>query len=384
MDFKFTEEQTLLRNMVQTFVQDNYGFEQRMNIVRSKTGMSSENWAKFAELGLLAAPLSEAHGGFGGGAIDAMLVMEEFGRGLVSEPYVPTVILCAGLFDRHGTQEQKDTYIAHITDGSAIWALAYSEAQSRYDASNVLLSAAKKGGDYVLNGHKAVVIAGPWASHFIVSARTSGAQCDEAGISLFIVEKSAKGISTQDFPMVDGGQASEITFENVEVSAAAVIGEIGNGYALLDEALDYGTAAICAEAVGAMKAAIQGTIEYAGTRKQFGQEIGQFQVLQHRMVDMIGEGDHATSIAYMANMKINESVNERHMAVSAAKSYIGKAGRFVGQSAVHIHGGMGMTEELNIGHFFKRLTLFNIQFGDEAHHLKRFSLLSNDETRQAA
>ncbi|MGC6471958.1 MAG: acyl-CoA dehydrogenase family protein [Parvibaculales bacterium] len=384
MDFAFTEEQTLLRNMVQTLVADNYEFEKRMQIVRSESGMSLENWAKFAELGLLAAPFSEEQGGFGGGAVDAMLVMEEFGRGLVMEPYVPTVVLCGGLLDRHGSDEQKEAHIPSIIDGSAIWALAYSEAQSRYDAANVSVSAKKDGDDYVLNGHKAVVIAGPWASHLIVSARTSGERSDQAGITLFIVDKSADGIATQDFDTVDGGRASDITFENVKVPASAVIGKVDGGFALLDEALDYGTAAVCAEAVGAMKAATQGTIEYTRTRKQFGQPIGQFQVLQHRMVDMMGEGEHATSITYMAHMKIVLGEDERRMAVSAAKSYIGKAGRFVGQHAVHIHGGMGVTEELNIGHYFKRLTTINIQFGDEDHHLKRFSALANDENREAA
>ncbi|MGC6512005.1 MAG: acyl-CoA dehydrogenase family protein [Parvibaculales bacterium] len=384
MDFSFTEEQTLLRNMVQTLVADNYAFEKRMEIVRSESGMSRENWAKFAELGLLAAPFSEEQGGFGGGAIDAMLVMEEFGRGLVMEPYVPTVVLCGGLLDRHGSDAQKEAYIPSIIDGSAIWALAYSEAQSRYDAANVSVTAKQDGDDFVLNGHKAVVIGGPWASHLIVSARTSGERSEQSGITLFIVEKSATGIAMQDFDTVDGGRASDITFENVKVPASAVIGSVDKGFVLLDEALDYGTAAVCAEAVGAMKAATQGTIEYTRTRKQFGQPIGQFQVLQHRMVDMMGEGEHATSITYMANMKIVLGEEERRMAVSAAKSYIGKAGRFVGQHAVHIHGGMGVTEELNIGHYFKRLTTINIQFGDEDHHLKRFSALANDENREAA
>lgn len=377
MDFNFSEEQTLLRNMVQTFVKDNYDFDNRMKIVRSDEGMSKENWQQFAELGLLAAPFSEAQGGFGGGAIDAMVVMEEFGAGLVTEPYLSTVVLCGGILDRNGLDAQKATYIPSIIDGSSIWALAYSEAQSRHVASDVRLSAKQDGDEFVLNGHKAVVLAGAWASHLIVSTRTSGEQRDEAGITLFIVEKNAEGVSAQNFTTIDGSRAADITLENVRVSADAVIGSVDNGFEILDEALDYGAAALCAEAIGVMKAATFSTIEYTKIRKQFGVPISQFQVLQHRMVDMLAENDHSTSMTYMANMKINEGAAERRKAVSAAKSYIGKAGRFVGQTAVHTHGGMGMTEELNIGHYFKRLTSINIQCGDEDYHLKRFSAIEN-------
>ncbi|MGC6476525.1 MAG: acyl-CoA dehydrogenase family protein [Parvibaculales bacterium] len=384
MDFNFSEEQTLLRNMVQTFVQDNYDFDKRMKIVRSESGMSAENWQKFAELGLLAAPFSEEQGGFGGGAVDAMLVMEEFGKGLVMEPYLPTIILCGGMLDRHGTDAQKQAYIPSITDGSAIWALAYSETQSRYQANHVRLSAKADGDGFVLNGHKSVVIAAPWASHLIVSARTSGDENDTQGITLFIVEKQAAGVSCQDFNTVDGGRASDVSFENVKLSADAVIGPVDGGFDVLEEALDFGAAAACAEAVGAMKAATAATIEYARTRKQFGQPIGSFQVLQHCMVDMLGEGEHATSITTMAHLKLDAEASERRQAVSAAKSYIGKSGRMVGQNAVHIHGGMGMTEELNIGHYFKRLTTLNIQFGDEDFHLKRFSTESNKSAQEAA
>lgn len=384
MDFNFSEEQTLLRNMVETFVKDNYDFDSRTKIVNSDKGMSVENWKQFGELGLLSAPLSEEQGGFGGGAVDAMIVMEAFGAGLVTEPYLPTVILCGGILDRHGSDAQKTAFIPAITQGAAIWALAYTETQSRFSAHDVRLSAKKDGGNYILNGHKSVVIAGEWATHLIVSARTSGGQYDEKGISLFIVEKNAAGVSAQNFKTVDSGRAADITFENVSVSADAIIGAVDAGFEILDEGLDYAAAAICAEAVGIMKVATFATVDYTKTRKQFGVPISQFQVLQHRMVDMLAESEHSTSVTYMANMKIGETPNERRKAVSAAKSYIGKAGRFVGQTAVHTHGGMGMTEELNISHCLKRLTIINIQLGDEDYHLKRFSVIANNDMAVAA
>ena len=289
MDFSFTEEQTLLRNMVQSFVQDNYDFDSRMKIVRSDEGMSREIWGQFAELGLLAAPFSEEMGGLDGGPIETMVIMEELGRGLVVEPYLPTVVLCGGILNRHGSDAQKEAHLAGIIGGEDIWALAYSEPQSRFNPADVLTSAKADGDGYVLNGTKAVVAAAPWANKLIVSARISGDQRDSDGLGLFIVEKSADGVSTQDYPTVDGNRASEVTLENVAVGADALIGAAGNGLALLEEALDYGIGAVCAEAIGHMKCLNDATVEYCKTRKQFGVPIGSFQVLQHRMVDMFME-----------------------------------------------------------------------------------------------
>jgi pimeloyl-CoA dehydrogenase small subunit len=373
VDFSFTEEQTLLRNMVQSFVQDNYDFDSRMKIVRSEEGMSREIWGQFAELGLLAAPFSEEMGGLDGGPIETMVIMEELGRGLVVEPYLPTIVLCGGILSRHASDAQKEAHLPGIIGGEDVWALAYAEPQSRFNPADVLTSAKADGDGYVLNGTKAVVAAAPWASKLIVSARISGDQRDSDGLGLFIVEKSASGVSTQDYPTVDGNRASEVTLENVTVGADALIGGAGNGLALLDEALDYGIGAVCAEAIGHMKCLNDATVEYCKTRKQFGVPIGSFQVLQHRMVDMFMDYEQSVSMTYMVNMKLTESEAERKKAAAGAKVQIGKSGRFVGQEAVQLHGGMGMTEELNVGHYFKRLTVIDTQFGNVDHHLKRFA-----------
>ena len=375
MDFSFTEEQTLLRNMVQSFVQDNYDFDSRMKIVRSEEGMSREIWGQFAELGLLAAPFSEEMGGLDGGPIETMVIMEELGRGLVVEPYLPTIVLCGGILSRHASDAQKEAHLPGIIGGEDVWALAYAEPQSRFNPADVLTSAKADGDGYVLNGTKAVVAAAPWASKLIVSARISGDQRDSDGLGLFIVEKSASGVSTQDYPTVDGNRASEVTLENVTVGADALIGDAGNGLALLDEALDYGIGAVCAEAIGHMKCLNDATVEYCKTRKQFGVPIGSFQVLQHRMVDMFMEYEQSVSMTYMVNMKLTESEAERKKAAAGAKVQIGKSGRFVGQEAVQLHGGMGMTEELNVGHYFKRLTIIDTLFGNSDFHLKRFGAL---------
>ncbi len=373
MDFSFTEEQTLLRNMVQSFVQDNYDFDSRQKIVRSEEGMSRDNWAQFAELGLLAAPFAEEFGGLDGGPIETMIIMEEFGRGLVVEPYLPSVVLCGGILSRHGSDAQKQAHIPAIAGGEDIWALAYSEPQSRYNPADIKTSAKEEGGNYILNGNKAVVHGAPWANKLIVSARISGKQYDHEGIGLFIVDKSADGVSTQDYPTVDGGRASEITLENVSVAADAMIGDAKQGVAILEEAIDYGIGAICGEAIGGMKVTNDATVEYCKTRKQFGVPIGSFQVLQHRMVDMFMEYEQSVSMAYMVNMKLVEDESERKKAASGAKVQIGKSGRYIGQEAVQMHGGMGMTDELNIGHYFKRLTMLDTLFGNMDYHLKRFA-----------
>ncbi len=373
MDFSFSEEQTLLRNMVQSFVQDNYDFDKRTKIVKSENGWSKENWQQFAELGLLAAPFSEEFGGLDGGPIETMIIMEEFGRGLVVEPYLPTVVLCGGILNRHASADQKNTYLPGLIGGENVWSLAYAEPQSRFNLADVLTSAKKDGDGYVLNGAKAVVIGAPWADKLIVSARVSGDQRDTSGLALFVVDKASAGVSTQDYPTVDGGRASEVIFENVKVDASAMIGAEGAGFAILEEAIDFGIGALCGEAIGQMKCLHDATVEYCKTRKQFGTPIGSFQVLQHRMVDMFMEYEQSVSMTYMVNMKLTEDQKSRAKAASGAKVQIGKSGRFVGQQAVQLHGGMGMTEELNVGHYFKRLTMIDTQFGNVDHHLRRFA-----------
>lgn len=376
MDFNFSEEQNMLRDSLSRLIREKYEFETRRGFVKSEAGRSDTFWSQLSELGIFMAPFSEEDGGLGGGAIDSMLVMEEFGKGIVIDPFVPSIV-CGGGFLKHaGTAAQKEEHLTKIISGESIFAFAHAEPKGRYNLADLTTTARKEGGDFVLNGHKAVVIGAPWASHLIVTARTSGEQRSRDGVTVFIVEKDADGVSTRDYPTVDGRRASEVYFENVKVSADAVIGDVDGGLSLVEKVVDEATVAVCAEAVGAMGVAHQMTVEYSRQRKQFGTPIGKFQVLQHRMVDMFMEHEQALSMTYMATMKLGESDTERQKAVSAAKVKIGQAGRFVGQAAIQIHGGMGMTDELAVGHYFKRLTIIDSEFGNVDHHLKRYTYRS--------
>jgi pimeloyl-CoA dehydrogenase small subunit len=376
MDFSYTEEQTLLRNSVSKYLADKYTFDSWRKFTRAEPGRDPAHWAQFAELGLLAAPLPEAYGGLDGGPVDAQIVMEEFGKALVVEPYVPTVVIAGGFLKYGGDEAQKTEWLAKIAGGETMMAFAYAEPKGRYNLADLATSAKKQGSGYVLNGQKAVVIAAPWADQLIVTARTSGGQRDRNGISVFIVDKNARGISCRNYPTVDGLRASEITFENVEVPAANLIGQADNGLPLIERVVDEAIAATCAEATGCMKVLVDTTVGYSKQRKQFGVPIGKFQVLQHRMVDMFVHYEQSVSITLMVTLKLSESDVDRAKAASAAKVTIGKAGRFVGQQSVQIHGGMGMTDELNVGHYFKRLTMIDALFGSTDHHLKRYASLS--------
>ena len=361
----------MVRDGLSRLVRENYDYEARSNAISSESGWRPEIWAQLAELGILGMPFSEDDGGFGGGSVDSLVVMEEFGRGLVVEPFVPTVV-CAGGFLKHaGTAAQKEEHIGGIVDGSRIFAFAYAEPRGRFDYADLETTAKKDGGGYVLNGHKAVVIGAPWASHLIVTARTSGGQRDRDGISVFIVDKNADGVVTRDYPTVDGRRASEVYLENVSVPAEALIGEEGAGLPLIEQVTDEAIAAQCAEACGAMKVAHTLTVEYSRTRKQFGVPIGSFQVLQHRMVDMYTEYEQSLSMTYLATLKLDADAKERQTAVAAAKVRVGQAAHLIGQEAIQIHGGMGMTDEMAIGHYFKRLTIFDAEFGNIDHHMKR-------------
>lgn len=377
MDFNFTEEQTMVRDSLTRLVREKYDFDTRREVIEGDSGWRPDIWAQLAELGLLGMPFSEEDGGFGGGAIDSMIVMEEFGKGLVVEPYVPTVV-CAGGFLKHaGTDDQKAEHLAGIVDGSKVFAFAYAEPRGRYDYADLETTAKREGDRYVLSGHKAVVIGAPWASHLIVTARTSGDRRDKDGVSVFVVDKSADGIVTRDYPTVDGRRASEVYFENVSVPADALIGEEGKALPLIELVTDEAIAAQCAEACGAMKVAHEMTVEYSRQRKQFGTPIGKFQVLQHRMVDMFTEYEQSVSMTYLATLRIGEEEAVRKEAVSAAKVRIGQAAHKIGQDAIQIHGGMGMTDELAIGHYFKRLTIFDSEFGNIDHHMKRHVALAS-------
>ncbi len=376
MDFSFNEEQTLLRNSVSKFLADHYDFETFKKVSRSEAGWSRDTWKQFAELGLMAAPLPEEYGGLGGGPVETMIVMEEFGRALVVEPFVSTVVVGGGFVNHGGSAAMKQEWLGKIAGGDAVIAFAFAEPKGRYNFADLATTAKKTGAGYVLNGTKSVVLGGPMADTLIVTARTAGAQREEKGVSVFLVDKAAKGVACRDYPTVDGLRASEISFENVEVPAESLIGSADDGLALIERVTDEAIAAHASEAVGAMKVLLDATVEYTKTRKQFGVPIGKFQVLQHRMVDMFINAEQTASIALMVTLKLGECDVERKKAASAAKVQLGRAGRFVGQQAVQLHGGMGMTDELNVGHYFKRLTMLDTLYGNVDHHLKRYAALS--------
>jgi alkylation response protein AidB-like acyl-CoA dehydrogenase len=303
-----------------------------------------------------------------------MTVMEEFGKALVVEPYLGTVVIAGG-FLKHSGHANAAELIGQIVAGEAIFAFAYAEPQGRYNLADLKTTAKKDGGSYVLNGHKAVVIGAPYATHLIVTARTGGGQRDHQGVSVFIVPKDAAGVTTRDYPTVDGFRASEVILENVKVDAAALVGPEGQAMPLIETVLDEALAATCAEACGVLRKLHEGTLEYTKQRKQFGQPISAFQVLQHRMVDMFIQVEQAVSMTYMATIKLSDA-KERSKAAAAAKVQIGKACRFVGQNAIQLHGGMGMTDEMAIGHYFKRATMIETAFGSTDHHLARYEFLS--------
>lgn len=374
MDFNTTDEQTMLRDTVARYLADTYSFDNRMKTVHGGAGWNPAVWKAFAEeLGILGAPFSEAHGGLGGGAVENMIVMEEIGRALVIEPYLPTVVIAGGALTATGGA-LADAIIPEIIAGNAVIAFAYAEPKGRYSLNDLATTAKKDGAGYLLNGHKAVVYSAPYATHLLVTARTGGAQRDAGGVSLFLIPANAKGVSRRDYPTVDGSAASEVYFENVAVGADQVVGSADNALPLIEEIVDRATAAVCAEACGVARVLHNTTLDYAKQRKQFGKAIGEFQALQHRMVDMFMEVEQAVSITLMATLKLDAP--ERAAAVSATKAKVGKALKFVGQNAVQIHGGIGISNELAVGHYFKRATMIESQFGSVDHHLRRYERLT--------
>lgn len=372
MDFSFTDEQNAIRDSLSRLLADAYEFDKRKARVKTPDGWRAM-WKQFAELGLLAAPLPEAYGGLGGGAQDVLVIQEEFGKALVVEPFLP-VMVAAGIVARGGSEAQKQELLAGISAGEHLAVLAHGEPAARYNRACVETVAKKQGAGYVLNGQKAVVLGAPRVDTLIVSARTSGAGRDEKGISLFVVPKSATGVSTRDYSNVDDTLASEIALENVSVGADALLGGEGEGFPLVDRAYDEALAALAGEAVGVMRTLHALTLEFAKQRQQFGQPIGGFQVIQHRLVDMFIEVEQAASLAYLATLKLDTP--ERARAAAMAKAGIGKGARLLGQAAIQIHGGMGMTEEVRASHYFKRLTVMENQFGDTDYHLRRLAQLA--------
>lgn len=367
----------MLQDSVRKFVQNQYDFDTRKEILASEKGYSEQNWSLFAELGWLTVPFAEDDGGFGGRATDLMVMMEEFGKGMVVEPYIPTAVISGTLISELGSAEQKSDLIPGIMEGAAQFATAYAETGSRYNLSCVTTTAEKQGDAYVLNGAKIVVLNGAEADRLLVVARTSGEETDGDGISVLLVDAGAEGVHRKGYTNVDGHRAAEIRFNNVKVPAGNLLGPEGKALPALEKVIDLAAMAVCAEAVGAMDSLLAKTVEYSKTRKQFGTAIGTFQALQHRMAEMFIECQLARSLVIMAAMTLdsNASATEKQKAVSAAKSRVGRAMRRVGQEAVQIHGGIGVTDELDAGHLFKRTTTVENLFGNTDYHTLRYARL---------
>ena len=369
MDFNFKEEQQQFADALKRWIAKDYNFEARGKIIHSDSGVSAAAWATLAELGMTALPLPEEQGGFNGTAVDMFVVMQEIGRGLVVEPYFATVLGAEFLKlggGHAGLLEQ-------VAGGELKLACALGEKQSRHDLSDIATTATAAGDGYVIKGRKSVVIHGGQAGSLIVSARTSGAQRDTTGVTLFVVPKDAAGVRVTDYRTLDGQRAADIVFDKVQVPASALVGKPDAGWGILDAAADYGAGLLCAEALGAMEAIFAATLEYLKTRNQFGAPIGKFQALQHRMADMYIHLEQARSMALLAAVRLGSGdAQERRRVVSAAKFRVGQAAKFVGQQAVQLHGGMGVTDELPAAHHFKRLTMIELSLGDSDHHLARF------------
>jgi pimeloyl-CoA dehydrogenase small subunit len=372
MDFDLSEEQRLLKESVDGLLTDAYDFEQRKKYMKEKGGWSPAIWSKLAEQGLLGLPFAEDDGGFGAGAVETAIVMEAMGRSLVIEPYLATVVIAGGFLRHAGSAEQKAAHIPGIIEGSKTFAFAQLEKGSRYDLGDVSTTAKKKGDGFVIDGEKFVVLNGENADTLVVTARTKGGQRDRSGIGVFLVPANAKGVTRKGYPTQDGLHAADITLTAVEVGADAAIGDSENGLPLIERVVDEARTAMCAEAVGAMDESLKTTVEYLKTRKQFGVAIGSFQSLQHRAADMFVALEQARSMSMFATMAADfDDPKERAKAVAAAKVQIGKSGKFVGQQSVQLHGGIGMTMEAKIGHYFKRLTMIENTFGDTDFHMRR-------------
>src|SRR5690554_1548393 len=377
MDFSYSDEQQMLQDSVRKFVQSQYDFDARGKLIESDLGFSAEHWTLFAELGWLTVPFSEEDGGFGGSAVDMMVLMEEFGKGMVVEPFLATAVLSGGLIAELGSADQKESLLPAIMEGTLQLATAYAEVDSRYNLAAVATQAKRADDYYVISGDKVVVLNGPAADKLLVVARTAGEQFDREGISVFVVDGSADGVSRRSYTAVDGHRAAEISLRDVKVPASALLGEEGQALPALETAIDRAALAVSAEAVGVLDTMLAKTVEYTKTRKQFGVAIGTFQALQHRMAEMFIECELARSIVIMAAMKLDSATDreEAAKAVAAAKSRVGRAMRTVGQESVQIHGGIGVTDELDVGHYFKRVTGIENLFGTTDHHTQRYAAL---------
>lgn len=374
MNFDYSEDQRLLQNSIERLLADHYDFEKRRHYMASDEGWSLELWSRYAEMGLLALPFAEDDGGIGGGPVESMIVMEALGRSLALEPYLATVVLGGGFLRFGGSGEQRASLIPRIAEGNLLLAFAQAEAQSRYSLADVATTARREGYQWVLNGRKHHVIHGDCADKLIVSARTGGERRDTNGLGLFIVDAHAQGVSRRGYVTQDRLRAAEVGFENVRVEADTAIGEPGKALPLIEKVVDLAIAALCAEAVGVMAQAHEITVDYLKTRQQFGTTIGSFQALQHRAADMLVMLESARSMAmYAAMMSAEPDTEARSRAISEAKVQIGSSAKFVGEQAVQLHGGIGITDEYLIGHYFRRLTMIDLLFGDTGHHLTKIA-----------
>ena len=376
MDFELSEEQRQLADSVGRYLNEQYDFEHRKKVLHSERGASEAVWTQLAEFGVLSIPFSESAGGFGGGAVDMMSAMQAIGTALVVEPVLGTV-LAGRLIDKAGSASQRSEILPQVVDGSRTLAFAHGEDGARYRLSQVTTTATRTGDGWVLNGLKRVVEGAPLADLLVVSARTSGASGDAQGVSLFIVATGTKGVSMTPYRTIDNHRAADVKLDGVQVRGDALVGAEGAALPAIEEAVDFATALLCAEAVGAMQFANDTTLEYLKTRKQFGQPIGAFQALQHRMVEMFVTTEQARSMSYLVCSKVDSETDpaERSRIVSAAKIKIADACRQISQESIQLHGGMGMTEEMKVSHTFRRLTMIAQQFGDADHHLDRFAAL---------
>lgn len=379
MNFDFSEEQVMLRDSVARFVQDQYDYDKRREGVAKEHGYSAEVWQTFAELGWLSIPFAEEHGGFGGNAVDTMVVMEEMGRGLVAEPYLATVLLFGGLIQAAGTSDQQEAWLPRIIAGEVQGAFAFLERQSRFELNDVATTATADGDGYVLNGEKTVVFNGSAADAVIVSARSAGAQTDADGISLFLVDAAA--VEKTTYRIMDGQVVANIKLDNVKVGGDALIGAADAALPVIEVVTNNAILALSAEALGIMGKLNETTLEYTKTREQFGVKLSSFQALQHRMVDTFMAYEQTKSIVYRAVCALTDpdsegGEREDMRNLHALKVMIGNAGKLVGDEAIQLHGGMGLTDELDVGHYAKRLMLIRTTFGDADYHQQKFNALS--------
>lgn len=382
MNFSLTEEQSMIRDSISRFVQDNYDFDQRNATLSLRHGFSADHWQQFAELGWLSIPFAEEYGGFGGGPVDTMVIMQEFGRGLVAEPYLPTVLLFGGLLQAGASEDLKNDLIPQIVAGELQGAFAFLERQSRYVITDVKTRARREGDHWVVDGEKTVVLNGGAAQKLIVLARISGEQDDEHGLGLFLVDAFDDGVTMTAYRMTDGPEAANVRIENV--AAQATIGSPGEAIELMNPIVDRAVLAVAADALGAMESLSAQTLEYLKTRRQFDSHIGSFQALQHRMVDVFAACENTKSLLFRAACAMEASDTDVQRSLLALKFMVGKAGRQIGGEAIQMHGGMGMTEELPVGSYVKRLMIANTLFGDADYQQQRFSALVNAGAAPAA